>query len=49
MTVLAPGREVRILAVNKLEGVVMACPAVADNALFVRSETHLYRIGNSRR
>jgi hypothetical protein len=44
-TVMAPGRESRILAVNKLAGIVMASAAVADNALFVRSKTHLYRIG----
>jgi outer membrane protein assembly factor BamB len=44
-TVLAPGREPRLLAVNKLAGTVMASPAVADNALFVRTSTHLYRIG----
>jgi outer membrane protein assembly factor BamB len=43
-TVLAPGRAPRILAVNKLEGTVMASPAVSDHALFVRSKTHLYRI-----
>ncbi|MGA2540104.1 MAG: PQQ-binding-like beta-propeller repeat protein [Verrucomicrobiota bacterium] len=47
-SVLAPGREPRMLAVNKLEGVVMACPAVTDNSLFVRTKTHLYRIGDSR-
>jgi outer membrane protein assembly factor BamB len=45
-TVLAPGREPRILAVNKLDGTVMASPAVADNALFVRTKTHLYRISS---
>jgi outer membrane protein assembly factor BamB len=47
-TVLAPGRNPRILALNKLAGVVMASPAVADNALFVRTKTHLYRIANPR-
>jgi outer membrane protein assembly factor BamB len=45
-TVLAPGRKPRILALNKLEGVVMASPAVAGNALFVRTKTHLYRLAN---
>jgi hypothetical protein len=46
-SVLAPGREPRILAVNNLTGIVMASPAVADNALFVRTRTHLYRIGGN--
>jgi len=46
-TVMAPGREAKILAVNKLEGMVMASPAVADNALFVRTKAHLYRIGDN--
>jgi outer membrane protein assembly factor BamB len=44
-TVMAPGREPRILAVNKLAGIVMASPAVADNSLFVRTKGYLYRIG----
>jgi outer membrane protein assembly factor BamB len=44
-TVLAAGRKGQILAVNKLEGMVMASAAVADDALFVRTKTHLYRIG----
>ncbi len=48
-TVVAPGREFKSLAVNKLEGIVMASPAVSDNALFMRSKTHLYRIGGNRR
>lgn len=48
-TVLLHGREFKRLAVNKLEGLVMATPAVSDNALFVRTKTHLYRIGGERR
>jgi outer membrane protein assembly factor BamB len=48
-TVLAPGRELQVLATNKLAGIVMASPAVADDALFVRTKTHLYRIGNKPR
>ena len=46
-TVMAPGRACRILAVNKLVGTVMASPAVADNALFVRTKDYLYRIGTA--
>jgi outer membrane protein assembly factor BamB len=42
--VLAPGREFNLLSTNKLEAGCMASPAVADNALLVRTKTHLYRI-----
>jgi outer membrane protein assembly factor BamB len=43
-TVLAPGREFRKVSENKLEGGFMASPAVTDNALVLRTKTHLYRI-----
>jgi outer membrane protein assembly factor BamB len=42
--VLAPGRKFSLLAKNELIGGCMASPAVADNALLVRTRTHLYRI-----
>jgi outer membrane protein assembly factor BamB len=42
--VLAPGRKFNLLAKNELIGGCMASPAVADNALLVRTRTHLYRI-----
>ncbi len=44
--VLKPGREFNLLAKNKLDDGCMASPAVADNALLVRTRTHLYRIEN---
>lgn len=43
-TVIAPGREFRLLAENQLEERVMASPAVTGNALILRSKTHLYRL-----
>jgi outer membrane protein assembly factor BamB len=44
-TVLAPGRQCHVLAVNDLDGEqLMASPAVVGKALFVRTRTHLYRI-----
>ena len=43
-TVLKPGRKCEILAANTLDGRVMASPAIAGKALFLRTETHLYRI-----
>jgi outer membrane protein assembly factor BamB len=42
--VLKPGREFELLATNKLEGSIMASPAVAGRALFIRTDTQLYRI-----
>ena len=45
-TVLEPGPEYKVLAVNHLEGELKASPAVAGRALFVRTRTHLYRIEN---
>ncbi|HUQ68535.1 MAG TPA: PQQ-binding-like beta-propeller repeat protein, partial [Planctomycetaceae bacterium] len=44
-TVLKPGREFETLAVNQLDGQWLASPAAIDGALFLRSATHLYRIG----
>lgn len=44
--VLAPGRELKHLATNQIEGRTLASMAVASGSIFIRSETHLYRIGN---
>ena len=43
-TVFAAGKEFKPLASNQLDGDFRASPAVADGALFLRSDTHLYRI-----
>ena len=44
-TVVQPGRKYTVLAVNKLDGEdLMASPAVAGKALFLRTRTDLYRI-----
>ena len=43
-TVIAPEREYRELAVNQLDDGLWASPAVTENALLVRTKTHLYRI-----
>jgi outer membrane protein assembly factor BamB len=43
-TVIVPGREFRKLGENKLDGGFMSSPAVTDNALILRTKTHLYRI-----
>jgi len=43
-TVLAAGREFKVLATNDLDEEMMASPAVAGKALFIRTEKNLYRI-----
>ncbi|MHC4402484.1 MAG: outer membrane protein assembly factor BamB family protein [Planctomycetota bacterium] len=43
-TVIEPGRQYRPLAENRLDGRIKASPAAAAGALFLRTETHLYRI-----
>lgn len=43
-TVIAPGREARKLATNKLEGALLASMAVANGSFFMRTDSHLYRI-----
>jgi outer membrane protein assembly factor BamB len=44
VTVVEPGRELKVLAVNALDEGCMASPAVSGSALFLRTRTHLYRI-----
>ena len=43
-TVVAASRDYEVLAKNDLEAGCMASPAVVGDALFLRTETHLYRI-----
>jgi outer membrane protein assembly factor BamB len=43
-TVIAPGREFKRLAANALDGGLLASMAVAGRSLFLRSDSHLYRI-----
>ena len=44
-TVIAPGKDYEELAVNALPGRTLASPATIDGALFLRTDTHVYRIG----
>jgi len=46
-TVIAPGKEFRRLAVNRLDGSTLASMAVAAGSIYIRSDSHLYRIGGS--
>jgi outer membrane protein assembly factor BamB len=43
-TVLAPGRKFERLAENQLDGPLVATPAFVGNAVFLRTDSHLYRI-----
>lgn len=43
--VLKPGKKFEVLSRNELGERTLASYAVADNALFIRSDSHLWRIG----
>jgi hypothetical protein len=46
--ILKPGKEFEILAENRLdiEGSLVATPAFVGRAIFLRTDSHLYRIEN---
>ena len=44
-TVIQPGKEFRTLATNHVDGATLASMAVSAGSIFIRSDTHLYRIG----
>lgn len=44
--VIAPGKELKHLATNQLDGTTLASMAVSGGSIFIRSQTHLYRIAN---
>jgi outer membrane protein assembly factor BamB len=46
-TVFAPGRTFQRVAVNRLDGTTLASIAISNGSLFIRSQTHLYRIASS--
>jgi outer membrane protein assembly factor BamB len=43
-TVIAPGKVFQRLATSTLDGGILASMAVADGAIFIRTDSHLYRI-----
>ncbi|MEO7158475.1 MAG: PQQ-binding-like beta-propeller repeat protein [Vicinamibacterales bacterium] len=43
-TVIAPGRDFRRLAANPLDGGLLASMAISNGSLFLRTDSHLYRI-----
>lgn len=44
--VVRPGPEPEVLAENHLQASISASPAISDGQLFIRSERHLYCIGD---
>jgi outer membrane protein assembly factor BamB len=46
VTVVAAAAEYQVLGENQLETGIMASPAVVDQALLLRTTTHLYRVEN---
>jgi outer membrane protein assembly factor BamB len=47
VTVIEPGRQYRALASNQIDGDTLASIGVSDGSIFIRSSTHLYRIGTT--
>lgn len=47
-TVMLPGKEFRTLATNHVDGATLASMAVSAGSIFIRTDTHLYRIRESR-
>jgi outer membrane protein assembly factor BamB len=45
IVVLDGGETLKVLATNKLDGAVLATPALIDGNLYVRTESHLYAFG----
>ena len=43
-TVMRPGKQFEQLAENHLDGRVLASPALVDQAIILRTATHLYKI-----
>ena len=43
-TVIAPGKQFRRLATNKLDGDMLASMAISEGSIFIRTDQHLYRI-----
>jgi outer membrane protein assembly factor BamB len=44
--VIAPGKQFKLLARNQLDGQTLASMAVSGASIFIRSQTHLYRLSN---
>ena len=45
VVVLDGGEKLKVLATNKLDGAILATPALSDGNIYVRTENHLYAFG----
>ena len=43
--VIASGKQFNVISKNQLEGQTLASMAVSSSSIFIRSQTHLYRLG----
>jgi hypothetical protein len=43
--VLEAADKLNVLAANKLDGGILATPALADDHIYVRTKNHLYAFG----
>jgi outer membrane protein assembly factor BamB len=46
VTVIDAGAKLNVLATNKLDGSILATPALAGGNIYVRTESHLYAFGD---
>ena len=46
VTVIGAGATFEVLSTNKLDGAILATPAIVGGSLDVRTETHLYAFGD---
>jgi hypothetical protein len=46
--VVAAARKFQVLAVNHLEGLVLGSPAISSGQIFLRTDGHLFAIGEPR-
>ena len=46
VVVLDAGDQLKILAANKIDGAILATPAIVGGTIYVRTESHLYAFGN---
>lgn len=47
VVVLDGGEQLKVLATNKLDGTILATPALAEGNIYVRTENHLYAFGSA--
>jgi len=46
VTVIDAGAKLNVLATNKLDGTILATPALVGGNIYVRTESHLYAFGD---